>query len=55
MWRLEAQQARGQSGFYSLARQRWVVRTTNAWNRQDGENSKDYERKPVSSTAMIQL
>jgi putative transposase len=44
----------GSTGFTPL-RKRWVVERTNAWNGRDRRNSKDYERKPVSSTAMIPL
>jgi putative transposase len=55
MWRLEVKtRPEGSTGFTPL-RKRWVVERTNAWNGRDRRNSKDYERKPVSSTAMIQL
>ena len=55
MWRLEVTtRPEGSTGFTPL-RKRWVVERTNAWNGRDRRNSKDYERKPVSSTAMIQL
>src|SRR5499425_1746135 len=54
-WRLEVKtRPEGSTGFIPL-RQRWVVERTNAWNGRDRRNSKDYERKPASSTAMIQI
>jgi transposase len=54
-WRLEVKtRPEGSTGFTPL-RKRWVVERTNAWNGRDRRNSKDYERKPVSSIAMIQL
>jgi putative transposase len=55
MWRLAVKtRPEGSTGFTPL-RKRWVVERTNAWPGRDRSNSKDYERKPVSSTAMIQL
>ena len=55
MWRLEVKtRPEGSTGFIPL-RKRWVVERTNAWNGRDRRNSKDYERKPASSTAMIQI
>ena len=54
-WRLEVKtRPEGATGFIPL-RQRWVVERTNAWNGRDRRNSKDYERKPESSAAMIQI
>ena len=54
-WRLEVKtRPAGSTGFTPL-RQRWVVERTNAWNGRDRRNSKDYERKPTSSAAMIQI
>src|SRR5215468_11932622 len=54
-WRLEIKtRPEGSTGFTPL-RQRWVVERTNAWNGRDRRNSKDYERKPASSAAMIQM
>jgi putative transposase len=53
-WRLEVKtRPEGSPGFPPL-RKRWVVERTNAWDGRDRRNSKDYERKPVSSPAMIQ-
>jgi putative transposase len=54
-WRLEVKtRPEGRPGFIPL-RQRWVVERTNAWNGRNRRNSKDYERKPASSSAMIQI
>jgi putative transposase len=54
-WHLEVKtRPEGATGFIPL-RQRWVVERTNAWNGRDRRNSKDYERKPESSVAMIQM
>jgi putative transposase len=54
-WRLEIKtRPEGSTGFTPL-RQRWVVERTNAWNGRGRRNSKDYERKPTSSAAMVQL
>jgi putative transposase len=54
-WRLEIKtRPEGSTGFTPL-RKRWVVERTNAWNGRDRRNSKDYERKPASSTVMIQI
>ena len=54
-WRLEVKtRPEGTTGFTPL-RKRWVVERTNAWNGRDRRNSKDYERKPESRTAMMQI
>ena len=54
-WRLEVKiRPESSTGCIPL-RQRWVGERTNAWNGRDRRNSKDYERKPASSTAMIQM
>jgi putative transposase len=54
-WRIEVQtRPEGSKGFTPLEK-RWVVERTNAWHGRDRRNSKDYERKPTSSTAMIQI
>jgi transposase len=44
----------GRKGFTPV-RKRWVMERTNAWNGRVRRNSKDYERKPESAAAMIQL
>jgi len=44
----------GSPGFTPV-RKRWVVERTNAWTGRDCRNSKDYERQPTSSAAMLQM
>jgi putative transposase len=52
-WRIEIKTKEpGVKGFVVI-RKRWVVERTNAWNGRARRNSKDYERNPESSEAMI--
>jgi len=54
-WRIEVKtRPAGTKGFAPIEK-RWVVERTNAWNGRCRRNSKDYERKPESSAAMIQI
>ncbi len=54
-WRIEVKpRPPGNKGFTPV-RKRWVVERTNAWNGRARRNSKDYERKPESAAAMIQI
>jgi putative transposase len=54
-WHMEVKaRPEGTKGFTPV-RKRWVVERTNAWNGRARRNSKDYERKPESAAAMIQL
>ena len=54
-WHVEVKmRPEGTKGFTPL-RKRWVIERTNAWNGRCRRNSKDYERKPESSAAMIQI
>jgi putative transposase len=54
-WRIEVKQRpAGAKGFTPLEK-RWVVERTNAWHGRYRRNSKDYERKPASSAAMIHI
>ena len=54
-WRVEIQsRPEGTLGFAPV-RKRWVVERTNAWVGRARRNSKDYERLPSSSEAMIQI
>jgi putative transposase len=54
-WRIEVKsRPEGTRGFTPLEK-RWVVERTNAWNGRCRRNSKDYERRAESSTAMIQI
>ena len=54
-WRVEIQSRPEGSKGFAPVRKRWVVERTNAWNGRWRRHSKDYERKPESSAAMIQL
>lgn len=40
---------------FTPVKKRWVVERSNAWHGRCRRNSKDYERRPDSSAAMIQL
>ena len=54
-WHLEiTMRPEGTTGFTPLAK-RWVVARTNAWHGRYRSNSKDYERRVESRTAMIQM
>jgi putative transposase len=54
-WHVEVKtRPEGTVGFTPL-KKRWVVERTNAWNGRCRRHSKDYERRPESSTAMIQI
>jgi len=54
-WRIEVKARPADSKGFTPVRNRWVVERTNAWNGRARRNSKDYERKPESAAAMIQL
>jgi putative transposase len=55
LWRVEVKmRPAGTSGFTPLSK-RWVVERTNAWNGRCRRHSKDYERNPDSSAAMIHV
>jgi putative transposase len=54
-WRIEVKARPAGSKGFTPVRKRWVVERTNAWNGRARRNSKDYERKPESAAAMIQL
>jgi putative transposase len=54
-WRIAVKtRPEGAKGFRPLEK-RWVVERTNAWHGRARRNSKDYERKPESSAAMISI
>ena len=54
-WHVEVKtRPEGTQGFTPLEK-RWVVERTNAWNGRCRRHSKDYERQPGSSAAMIQI
>jgi len=54
-WRIEVKSRPPESQGFTPVRKRWVVERTNAWNGRARRNSKDYERKPESAAAMIQI
>jgi putative transposase len=54
-WRLDITARPAGSKGFTPVRQRWVVERTNAWNGRGRRNSKDYERDPKSSAAMIKI
>jgi putative transposase len=54
-WHVEVKtRPEGTQGFTPL-KKRWVVERTNAWNGRCRRHSKDYERRPESSAAMIEI
>lgn len=54
-WSIEiTMRPEGSSGFTPVQK-RWVVERSNAWHGRCRRNSKDYERRPESSAAMIQI
>lgn len=54
-WKVEVKmRPQGTTGFAPV-RKRWVVERSNAWHGRSRRNSKDYERRPESSAAMIQI
>jgi len=54
-WHIDVQmRPAGTKGFTPLEK-RWVIERTNAWHGRYCRNSKDYERRTESSTAMIQI
>jgi putative transposase len=54
-WRIEVKKRpEGSTGFTPLPK-RWVVERTNAWHGRARRNSKDYERKPESRAAQLQI
>lgn len=54
-WDLEVKmRPKDRSGFTPV-KKRWVVERANAWHGRCRRNSKDYERRPDSSAAMIQI
>lgn len=52
-WRIEIKTKEPGIKGFCVIRKRWVVERTNAWNGRARRNSKDYERNPESSAAMI--
>ena len=54
-WKVEVKsRPEGSRGFQPVAK-RWAVERSNAWHGRCRRNSKDYERHPESSAAMIKI
>lgn len=54
-WKVEVKmRPEGSAGFTPVPK-RWVVERSNAWHGRYRRNSKDYERRPDSSAAMIEI
>jgi putative transposase len=54
-WKVEIQSRPEGASKFEPVRKRWVIERTNAWTVRCRRNAKDYERRVVSSEAMIQL
>jgi putative transposase len=54
-WSIEVQSPPPGTKGFSPVRIRWVVERSNAWHGRCRRNSKDYERRPDSSEAIIQI
>ena len=54
-WSIEIKMRPKDSTGFSPVPKRWVVERSNAWHGRCRRNSKDYERLPESSAAMIQI
>jgi putative transposase len=54
-WRIEVKLREPDAIGFAVLPHRWVVERTNAWVCRARRNSKDYERLPESSEAMIQV
>jgi putative transposase len=54
-WKVEVKMRSPEAKGFEPVRKRWVVERSNAWHGRCRRNSKDYERRPDSSAAMIQI
>ena len=54
-WSIEVKMRPKESAGFTPLKKRWVVERSNAWHGRCRRNSKDYERRPDSSAAMIQI
>lgn len=54
-WSVEVKMRDPDAQGFTPVRKRWAVERSNAWHGRCRRNSKDYERRPDSSAAMIQL
>lgn len=54
-WEVEVKQRPKESPGFTPVKKRWVVERSNAWHGRFRRHSKDYERRPDSSAAMLQV
>jgi len=54
-WQIEVKTRPAAARGFTPLEKRWVVERTNAWHGRYRRHSKDYERKPESSAAMLYL
>jgi putative transposase len=54
-WKVEVKMRPADSTGFTPVAKRWAVERSNAWHGRCRRNSKDYERRPESSAAMVQL
>ena len=54
-WSVEVKMRPPERPGFTPVQKRWVVERSNAWHGRCRRNSKDYERRPESSAAMIQI
>ncbi len=54
-WKIKVKLRPPETKGFTPVRKRWIVERTNAWTGRSRRNSKDYERKPESAAAMIQI
>jgi putative transposase len=54
-WKVKVRMRSPAAKGFEPVRKRWVVERSNAWHGRCRRNSKDYERRPASSAAMIQI
>ena len=54
-WSIEVKMRPKDSSGFTPVKKRWVVERSNAWHGRCRRNAKDYERRPDSSAAMIQI
>jgi len=54
-WKVEVKQRPADSQGFIPVKKRWVVERSNAWHGRYRRHSKDYERRPDSSAALLQI
>jgi putative transposase len=55
MWQIEVKTRPGGAKGFTPLEKSWVIERTNAWHGRSRRHSKDYERIPKSSSAMIEV